>query len=240
VHNLRGQIEALTAMVGTMQQAQPAATPAAPAAMLDIEAVDFTPEEIEKYGGSLEMIQKAMNRFAKDKLEPVLAQLNARTVDPAELENLKGAFTQTQSTTFSNVLSTAVPDLNQLAADPNFKAYLAQPVPNTGGSMTIGSVMANAYQSQDAGTIRNLVHEYRAQAGVAPAVPPQAAIHAPAPGPAPMAAAPVATQGPILAWSKRVEAGSQFRKGLITREQLGQIDAAYMTASAEGRVDMQA
>lgn len=239
VQNLRGQIEALTGMIGAMQQNQTAGQqPATPAALLDINPEEFTPEEIEKYGGSLPMIKKALANFASEMLEPALQQINARTIDPTELESLRGTVAQTQSTSFSNVLAAAVPDLQQLAVDPNFKAFLNQPIPNTGGSMTVGSVVSNAYKTQDAGTISRLVGEYRQQAGAAPVVPPQAAFHAPAPGPAPVAVAPTEAKGPILSWSKRAEAGSHFRKGLISREQLGQINAAYEAAMVEGRVDM--
>lgn len=243
IARLQGQVDAYRAM----QQHTPAAAAPVPAQaqvesverLLNIDIEDLTPEERETYQGSIPVMEKLMRNMLMTHVDPALATLRDRT-DAAQQ-----TATTTAATTFDATLNATVPDLQQLASNPHFVNFAAQPIPYTGGKETVRSRLKAAYEAQDTTTISGIMAEFRTGIASAPVVnpaPPAAAFQAPQTSPptspVPRPAAPVDNLGPMLKMSKRTEASALFRKGRIDRAQLDQIDAVYTKAFAENRVDM--
>lgn len=237
---LQGQVAAYQQMLSTgaapAATAQQADAAAAAEKLLDVQFDDLTPEERETYKGSIPVMQKLMAQMLMQHVDPALQTLATRTSEA------QTAVAQTASNTFDATLNATVPDLQKLARDPRFAAFANQPIPYTGGRETVRSRLRTAYENKDTATISGIMHEFRTDiARVDQGVPPLDAMQAPATAPsaAPVPRTPAPAESkPMLKFSARQQASSDYAKGRITREQLDQIDELYQTAFAEQRVDM--
>jgi hypothetical protein len=238
---LQGQVHAMQQMFthGGQQTQQQTAAQQAAERMLSVDASDLTAEEMEQYKASLPIIQKVVQRTLMEHVEPALQRLNGRTVDPKLIEQLTGQVGTATETSFKSTLSVAVPDLDDLSGHPDFATFISRNVPYTGKS--VKSVLGEAYKARDVTRIREVMSDFRKQvSGDAPqATPPARAFQGPAVSAStPTPSAQTTHKKPTLALSKRRDAGLQFQKGQITKQQLDAINNLYEEAFRENRVDV--
>lgn len=236
---LRGQVEAYEQVMragGVAPTAQQSDAASNAQSLINLQPEDLTPEELATYQGSIPVMEKVLARMLQQHVNPALQTLAADTQAAAQQA------TQVATTSFDSTLAVAVPDLETLARDPRFRAFVSQPIPYTGGRETVQSRLNAAYKTQDAGTIASIMGEFRT--GVNSVAPPQPSLDAFQAPPTAASAPPVprtpapATQAPMLKFSERQKASADYTKGRITREHLDQINQVYEKAFAEQRVVM--
>lgn len=246
------ELTALRTMVAAMQQnAAPAPAPAAqtttpaptpaPAPAFNFAAVDITDAERTQFASSMPFIEKVVQQALATHLAPRLNEFAQQTVRREDITDLTSSVQATGQSAFQIGLRTAIPDIDAVGADPAFVQHLNSPVSAiTGDSLLVGNVLNDAVKRRDIATVQRIVQNFRVQQGQPAAVPPQAALQAPYGTQATVTSAQLqpAAPGPVLKWSARKDAGLQFQKGLITKQQLDQVDAIYGQAFSEGRVDM--
>jgi len=203
--------------------------------------VNITPEESAQFAASMPFIEKIVQRALATHVAPKLNDFAQQTVRRADITDLTTSVQASGQSAFQAGLRSVIPDIDAVSADPAFAQHLNSPVSVlTGDSLLVGNVLNDAVKRRDIAAVQRIVQNFRVQQGQPAAVPPQAALQAPHGTQAAVTPAQLqpAAPGPTLKWSSRREAGLQFQKGLITKQQLDQVDAIYAQAFGEGRVDM--
>lgn len=124
------------------------------------------------------------------------------------------------------------PNVNSIAAEPEFARYLAEPVEGTG--MTRRDLMNVAYQRSDVGSVVTMLDAYTAAKDKnrpTRSATPNGSVHS----------APQGGQGGqqrrIRPYSDLGKAQAQFRRGQITRDKLVEIENHFETLASNGLVD---
>lgn len=238
---LKQSVRALSEQVTSMR-AQPAPPPppsAAPTSASSSAVDALTDAERATYAKAIPVIRKVAQQVFAELVTPVLGELHeAKQVATRAREEI----VETRVLSYQDRLNSAIPDLEELMDEEAFTAFIRRPVPYMQG-LTVKDVLAQAHEAQDVSTIQAVIKEYRASKSQAPAAaaspdafrqPNGSARSSQAP------AAPAAAAPPKLAWSKRVEAGTQFRRGKIPAQEFAKITAMFDQAIKEGRVDYNA
>ncbi len=200
-------------------------------------AVD--PRDAETFGSDLvEMVQRQTQQVlggVAAKLDGIVAGFESRLVNLEQ--TLKGT-TQTVAVTaeevFFNKLASAVPDWEQVNANDNFLAWLADVDPVYG--QTRQTALTSAQQNMDVARVAAVFNAFKAtqpkantpQSTLAKQVSPRSSASAP---PAPTDK-PVVTQAQIQAFYKDVATGKYRGRDA----EVGQLEAAINDAIADGRV----
>lgn len=213
------------------------ATPPKPTTPASFDA-ELTPEEAQAFQKSLPTIQKIALAAARQALAPLLERV-------AQLENgtqeIRGEFETTRQMTYQERLRAEIPDLEERMAEPDFELFLARPASQYDPRITVRDVLADAHRTQNVQTIKRVVSEYRKQSEPPPAAQADPALFQRPAGAAPQPVITRPAQRPaMLAWSKRVAAGEQLRRGKLSQAEFAKIKALYDKASAENRVDYNA
>lgn len=124
------------------------------------------------------------------------------------------------------------PNVNSIAAEPEFARYLAEPVEGTG--MTRRDLMNVAYQRSDVGSVITMLDAYSAAKDKnrpQRSATPNGSVHS----------APQGGQGGqqrrVRPYSDLAKAQAQFRQGLITRDKYVQIENHFEALASNGLVD---
>ena len=124
------------------------------------------------------------------------------------------------------------PNVNSIAAEPEFARYLAEPVEGTG--MTRRDLMNVAYQRSDVGSVITMLDAYSAAKDKnrpQRSATPNGSVHS----------APQGGQGGqqrrVRPYSDLSKAQAQFRQGRITRDKLVEIENHFETLASNGLVD---
>jgi hypothetical protein len=136
-------------------------------------------------------------------------------------------------------LNAKIPDIASISKSPQFKKFLEGIVPYSGGR-TVRSALKAAHEAQDVETVATIVADFRRQLGARPPAPTPAHFAQPTGAGGLPTAQPDPGASAKLPWSKRVEAGEQFRKRQISAEEFAKISQLYTQAAAENRIDMSA
>ncbi len=231
---LRDEVNALKDAL----QRRPAA-PASASRQMSLETPgDLTEEQLRTYGQAMPVIR----RVAFDVAQQMLAQLTAR-LDAVE-GAVAGAVSTTQSTvqtftrqSFKQQLRAAFPNLDALAATPEFAAFMAAPLPYQPGQ-TIRSRLQQAYNSHDLDAVRSIMSDFLQRHPTPGGATPDQFAQPAGSGGAHQSPTPAMPQsGQKLPWSKRREAGMLFNTRRMSAEEFKKVEALYTEADAKGLVD---
>lgn len=218
-------------------ESTPPTPPQKPAAPVSLDG-ELTPEELQTFQKSLPTIQKIAAAAVRQAITPLverIAQIESGT------QAIRGEVETTRQMTYQERLRSEIPDLEEQMAEPEFELFLARPASQYDPSITVRDVLADAHRSQNVQTIKRVVAEYRKQNAPPPAVNADPALFQRPVGssPQPVPSRPLAKPA-MLAWSKRVAAGDQLRRGKISQTEFASIKALFDRAAAENRVDYNA
>lgn len=243
ITELRRANETLTAAAAAARAAPPP-TPAAPSPVAAPGAPtappSLTEEQMQRYAGSIPVIQRVAADMIASHLAPILAQLESmRGEFSTGVRSAEERVQAVARTTFQTTLYQQVPDLATLTKSPEFRQFIDTPIPYSGGR-TVRAALRAAHEAQDVQTIAAIVADFRAQRKTAP--PP---VTPPSPGhfaqPTGASGQPPAQHEPgvpqMLPWSKRLEAGERFKRKQIAKDEFDKVAALYERAAKENRID---
>lgn len=148
--SLKGQIEALEALVEKAETAAPAA-----------QEPIFTPEEVEEYGEDfLNMVQRAAEKIAKPNDSNVADEL--KTLKD-QFEGIVQHQVKSEEDRFYDELTKEVPDWEQINEDEGFHAWLADEMPLTGRERQY--FLQKAQQRFDAKTVITFFATWKGESG---------------------------------------------------------------------------
>lgn len=201
------------------------------------EAVNFTPEELEQYGDSQGFIAKVAKREATHVVDTRLAALEARlnNIEAAANGAVKTVQTHATSTFFEKVQA-RVPNIQKVIGHKNWADFLDSIEPMTGA--TYETVLQHNVQNQRLDQVVNIyklfegkyMEEVTPPAGYDGANPSSGAVQ--------VASQPVS--GAKLKQSDRMKASVDYRKGVITWEQLEEVNKKFDAADKAGNIDYNA
>lgn len=211
-------------------------TPPSPVSAAD----DLTPEERERVKNSLPIVEKIARSIAAKMIAPLADRLAAFESTTSEI---RGEVETTREQTYRERLYEAIPDLDDVFADEEFQAWIEEtPTSQYTPSVKVRDTLADAHKNQNVQIIKRVIDSYRKHAGLTPVVRADPAqLQRPAGNG--RSSSPPSTPTPVsaqLAWSKRVLAGEQLRRGKLTQPEFNRIKELYDRAMAEGRVDYNA
>lgn len=238
---MAARIAALEAQVA--KKPEPTETAAKPKLTFDDGDSALTTEEATQYAKSIPIVRKIVAGMLEKALSPILDKLADKSEALVQdVKSVRQSVENTRAQTFNQALLARIPDINQLARDDDFKDYISQPIPGPyGQGRSIRDALTDAYENDDVETISDIVAEYRESQGEPPAPVRLGSLEQPKSSGAQRGQLTPPSQTPKkLAWSKREEASSLFRRGQMPREQFNKIRSVYDKALTEGRVDMDA
>lgn len=256
--SLQGMFDAKNAQIDLLKQrlealeaaakAPPAPTvmlPPAPAAVQfslpDVPAI--TAEQQATYANAIPVVRRLAADLLSETLGPVLARIaqlegQVAQVDQAT-QTTQSAVAGVADSSFKAALRAAVPDLGAISKMPAFTAFLATPVPYSGG-LTVRDRLKAAYDARNIPMIVSIIGDYRASKPAVGQTPTPAHFQQPGGQGGQPPATPEPQAKPKLPWSAREEASVKFRKKQISAAEMQQISALYEQAAKEGRIDMNA
>lgn len=218
--------------VPSYMQQQPAAQPQT--AWFDPTSVkDFglSHDEATRFAQSLPVIERVVNA----KLAAMEAATRAQVGNIAQQFDARiGSATQDADLVFSTQIDNAINDLPQLTSDPRWQAYLAHRPPMTGSN--VQTLITNAYNNRDIRALAEIANNFRQTVGQQPQAPTALSTTSQYNNAAPAHQAPKQQ----LPMSAHTRATNDFVRGRITKVQFDAIDAQYVAAQAENRIDYNA
>ena len=222
------------------------------AQLYDPASLELTEEEQRTYAQSAPVINKLvrqeLQRYHAQTLTPELGrvrelQQNIGNADSTARAALDRAVNAT--------LRSAVPDLDNIARTPEWKAYLDEPMLELGGGVTRGSLLRTHLDNVNTDAAIHLIRGFTARGagtpGTAPATAPPAT-PAPTPGragggaPASVAAAARGATGKQdrYAYSQYAKIAEKASRGEVDLDKFDKLTDFYMRKMEEGLVDMDA
>lgn len=237
---VRANAQMAAALANAQKAAAPAApapAPATPAALYEDDDLALTPDEEESYKSASPTIQKLVRQQIKAYHDRHGAALQAALDEArAQIARVQESAAQTDDRAFGQQLHAAIPNLAKATASPEWKAYLAKPLPMSGGKVTIEQALAHNVGQRNLDAIREIVSGFAAPAApVAPVSLAPGKAQATVPAHRPLTKAPQ-----TFAYSKFTSASDAAQAGRMTYADYTKIQNAFLEAEAEGRVDYSA
>lgn len=188
----------------------------------------LTPEQQQRYAGSLSVIEQIANAKMAA-LEEVVRQR------VSQLDQRFGTINADNEQMFMTQVDTQISDLQELTRDPAWGQYLASRPPMS--TRNVKELVVDAYQTRDLRALKEIAAEFRQHRTARPTAP--TTVQPSTSGFANVN--PVAQpQGQILPLSAHSRATRDFVNKRITQEQFDAVDALYRQAEREHRVDYNA
>lgn len=226
----RMQMEQIMAGVPQYTEEQPSG-PIIPQAVYN-EDLALDEVELDAYQGVLPVIQKLAKQMVNDVYQREIMPLKERLIqDDARWQALHQQSQQERAQSFHRQLHREIPDLANISATPEFRAYIERAAPQSGGAYTIKDTLKSAITYGNINAIREIVDGFKPT--------PKPGMQNVAPGRAQSGNPPITTErrSNMLAHSGLEKAERDVMTGLITPAKYAKIVELYQKAEFEGRVD---
>ncbi len=208
-----------------------------PPAPQPAQSLDLTLTEIERdtYKDAIPVVEK----LVKAALEQ--AGVSALKTEVSEIKANTGSLAKTQiiqdERAFFTALRAAIPNMDDMIAqgvkDGTWPEYMGKRVPYSG--LTFREALMSAHERRDLEQVKEIISGY--QPTPRPTIDELATPSRRADNIDPVA---TAQRKPVLKWSERVKASSEFTKGRLSRERMDQINQLYTEAEKESRINYNA
>lgn len=232
---LIGHMKTLTERIDKIEKAAPAPRESerpAPAQAHHVE--ELTQDEREKFKVSLPVITKVARQVVRELIAPILARMDQFE---AKAEEVDGEVKSARTASYRDRLYAAIPDLDEITSDEEFSEFIEGQASRFEPGVRIRDKLVAAHERQDVQAIKAVVEAFRKHSDATPSVGADPEMMRQPSGSSRSSVPPTPVRRAKLAWSKRVAAGEQLRRGKMTSTEFEKIRELYDKAAAEGRID---